>query len=168
MKYDYDYFVIGAGSGGVRSSRIAAKLGARVAVAEEAYMGGTCVNVGCVPKKLLVYASHFMEEFHLAAGYGWQVGAAKLDWQELITNKNGEIKRLNGIYQKILEKANVEILPHRATILGPNTVSCGGQTITAKYILVATGSRPSVPIFPGSEHVITSNEMFFLSFKESV
>ena len=162
MDFDYDYFVIGAGSGGVRSSRIASQLGAKVAVAEEAFMGGTCVNVGCVPKKLLVYASHFMEDFHLAAGYGWNVDGVKLDWQRLIDNKNKEIERLNGIYKGILERANVEVIAERAVVIGPNEVQCGDKKYTAKYILVATGARPTVPEFPGSEHVITSNEMFFL------
>lgn len=162
MDFDYDYFVIGAGSGGVRSSRIASQLGAKVAVAEEAFMGGTCVNVGCVPKKLLVYASHFMEDFHLAAGYGWNVDGVKLDWQKLINNKNKEIERLNGIYKGILERANVEVIAERAVVTGPNEVQCGDKKYTAKYILVATGARPTVPEFPGSEHVITSNEMFFL------
>ena len=162
MKFDCDYFVIGAGSGGVRSSRIASQLGAKVAVAEEAFMGGTCVNVGCVPKKLLVYASHFMEDFHLAAGYGWNVDGVKLDWQKLINNKNKEIERLNGIYKGILERANVEVIAERALVTGPNEVQCGDKKYTAKYILVATGARPTVPEFPGSEYVITSNEMFFL------
>lgn len=162
MSFDYDYFVIGAGSGGVRSSRIAAQLGAKVAVAEESFMGGTCVNVGCVPKKLLVYASHFMEEFHMASGYGWNVDDISLDWSKLIKNKDQEIARLNKIYQGILDRAGVEVFPERAVVTGPNSVKCGDKEFTAKYILVATGGRPTIPTFSGSEHVISSNEMFYL------
>jgi glutathione reductase (NADPH) len=162
MEYDYDFFVIGAGSGGVRSSRIAAQLGAKVAVAEEAFMGGTCVNVGCVPKKLLVYASHFMEDFHLAEGYGWSAENIKLNWQKLISNKNKEIERLNGIYQGILDRAGVDVFAERAVVTGPHEVRCGDKTFSTKNILVATGGRPTIPEFPGSEHVISSNEMFFL------
>ncbi len=162
MNYDYDYFVIGAGSGGVRSSRIASALGAKVAVAEDSFVGGTCVNVGCVPKKLFVYASHFIDEFHHAEGFGWQLGDVKFEWKTLLENKNNEISRLNGIYDGILERAGVELIKGRAVITGPNEVECNGKKITAKYILIATGSKASVPEFPGSEHVLTSYEMFFL------
>jgi len=162
MEYDYDYFVIGAGSGGVRSSRIASTLGAKVAVAEDSFVGGTCVNVGCVPKKLFVYASHFVDEFHHAQGFGWQLGEPKFDWKTLLENKNNEISRLNGIYDGILERAGVELIKGRAVITGPNEVECNGKKITAKFILVATGSKATVPKVPGSEHVLTSYEMFFL------
>lgn len=161
-EYDYDLFTIGAGSGGVRASRISASYGAKVAVAEERYLGGTCVNVGCVPKKLLVYASHFSEDFEDAAGFGWTVGERSFDWSKLIANKNTEIERLNGIYERLLGNAGVEVFNGTATVIDPHTVSINGKTVTAKYILVATGGWPSVPDFPGNEHAITSNEAFFL------
>jgi glutathione reductase (NADPH) len=160
--YDYDLFTIGAGSGGVRASRIAATLGARVAVAEERYLGGTCVNVGCVPKKLLVYASHFREDFHDAAGFGWTVGDTRFDWSRLIANKNTEIQRLNGIYENLLGNAGVEIVNGHARLLDAHTVAVGDKTYTADNILIATGGWPAVPDVPGVEHVITSNEAFFL------
>ena len=160
--YDYDMFVIGAGSGGVRAARFAGGFGARVVIAEERYMGGTCVNVGCIPKKLFVYASHFAEDFEDAAAFGWTVGPREFAWRTLIDNKDSEIGRLNGIYDHILGDANVAILRDRATIIDPHTVVIGGRTITARYILVATGGWPVVPEFPGREHVITSNEAFFL------
>ena len=161
-EYDYDLFTIGAGSGGVRASRISASYGARVAVAEERYLGGTCVNVGCVPKKLLVYASHFSEDFEDAAGFGWTVGERSFNWSTLIENKNREIERLNGIYERMLGNAGVEIFRGTATVVDPHTVSINGKTVTAKYILVATGGWPVVPDIPGKEHAITSNEAFFL------
>jgi glutathione reductase (NADPH) len=161
-QYDYDLFTIGAGSGGVRASRVAASFGAKVAVAEERYLGGTCVNVGCIPKKLLVYASHYSEDFHDAAGYGWTVGEQRFDWATLIANKNTEIARLNGVYRKLLGDSGVEILDGHAEVLDPNTVIINGKKITARYILVAVGSWPLVPKFPGSEHLITSNEAFYL------
>ncbi len=162
MEYDYDLYVIGAGSGGVRASRMAASYGARVAVAESTYLGGTCVNVGCVPKKLFVYGSHFHEDFDDAAAYGWQVRADGFDWATLRDNKTAEIERLNGIYGNLLNGAGVELHEGRATLVDPHTVSINGETHTAKYILVATGSWPTVPEFPGREHVITSNEAFYL------
>lgn len=161
-EYDYDLFTIGAGSGGVRASRISASYGARVAIAEERYLGGTCVNVGCVPKKLLVYASHFSEDFEDAAGFGWTVGERSFNWSKLIENKNREIERLNGIYERLLRNAGVEIFRGTATVVDPHTVSINGKTVTAKYILVATGGWPVVPDIPGKEHAITSNEAFFL------
>ncbi|MFQ5959190.1 MAG: glutathione-disulfide reductase [Alphaproteobacteria bacterium] len=160
--YDYDYFVIGGGSGGVRSARIAATYGAKVAVAEERYLGGTCVNVGCVPKKLLVYAAHFAEDFEDAAGFGWSVGECAFDWSRLIANKNTEIERLNGIYRRMLEGAGVEIIEGHARLTDRHTVAIGERSCTAKYILVATGGWPAVPKVPGAEHAITSNEAFFL------
>jgi len=161
-EYDYDLFTIGAGSGGVRASRMSAMFGAKVAVAEELYLGGTCVNVGCIPKKLLVYASHYADDFADAASYGWNASAPRLDWARLIANKNREIARLNNVYRKILDEAGVEILDRHAEILDPHTVALDGKKITAKYILVAVGSWPVVPKFPGSQHAITSNEAFYL------
>jgi glutathione reductase (NADPH) len=161
-KYDYDYFVIGAGSGGVRAARIAAGLGARVAIAEDRFFGGTCVNVGCVPKKLLVYASHFSEEFEDAAGFGWTVGGRRFDWPTLIANKNAEIERLNGIYVQLLENSGVTIHRARATVAGPREVEIDGRTISARHILVATGGKPFVPEIPGHEHVSISDDAFFL------
>ena len=161
-EYDFDFYVIGAGSGGVRCARMSASYGARVGVAEERYLGGTCVNVGCVPKKLFSYGSHFSGDFEDAAAYGWNVGAVTLDWKRLIENKNQEILRLNGIYRRILESNNVTIHEARATLKDAHTLDVGGQTITADKILVATGGWPCVPDFPGKEHVITSNEAFFL------
>ncbi len=160
--YDYDLFVIGAGSGGVRAGRITASLGARVAVAEEYRVGGTCVIRGCVPKKLLVYASHFSEEFEDAAGFGWQVGESKFDWKTLIANKDREIDRLNGLYISTLKNAGVETFEGRAVLKDPHTVEVAGQTVTARYILIATGGWPNMPDIPGIEHAITSNEAFHL------
>jgi glutathione reductase (NADPH) len=160
--YDFDLFTIGAGSGGVRASRVAASYGAKVAIAEERYLGGTCVNVGCIPKKLLVYASHFRDDFEDAAGFGWTVGERHVDWKKLIENKNKEIARLNSVYHKLLEDAGVAILDSRAEIADAHTVIVNGKRITARYILIAVGSWPMVPKFPGSQYAITSNEAFYL------
>ena len=160
--YDYDLLVIGAGSGGVRASRMAAATGARVAVAEERYLGGTCVNVGCVPKKLFYYGSHFHEDFSDAKGYGWDVSVNHFDWPTLRENKNTEIARLNGIYQSMLENAGVTIYPHRAEIVGPHKVSLEGKTITAEKILIAAGGRPYVPEFSGAELALCSDDIFYL------
>jgi glutathione reductase (NADPH) len=160
--YDFDLFVIGAGSGGVRGSRMAASYGARVAVAEERFLGGTCVNVGCIPKKLFSYGSHYSEEFEDAAAYGWTVGEPTLRWKTLIDNKNKEIERLNGIYRTILENNNVRLYEARATITDAHTLDVGGETVTAENILIATGSWATVPDFSGNEHVITSLEAFYL------
>jgi glutathione reductase (NADPH) len=160
--YDYDLFVIGAGSGGVRAARMSAQHGARVAVAEQQYLGGTCVNVGCVPKKLFVYASSFHEEFTAAAGFGWHVPPAKFDWSVLRDNKNAEIERLNGIYARLLNEAGVQLYNARAVIKGPHEVLVDGEEISCRNILVCTGGQPFVPDFPGSEHVITSDQAFFL------
>ncbi len=159
---DYDFFVIGGGSGGVRAARIAGGHGATVAVAEERYLGGTCVNVGCVPKKLLVYASHFGEDFEDAAGFGWTVGERRFDWARLIANKNREIERLNRVYARMLEGSGAEVFDGRATLVDAHTVALGGKTYTAEYILIAVGGWPVVPAIPGAEHAITSNEAFFL------
>ena len=160
--YDFDLFVIGAGSGGVRASRIAASLGAKVAVAEDRYPGGTCVNVGCVPKKLFVYASHYAEDLHDAAGFGWNVQPPQFDWQTLRDNKNREIDRLQGIYRNLLANAGAKLIDGRATIVGPHQVAINGETYTSERILIATGGWPYIPEFPGREHVISSNEVFYL------
>ena len=160
--YDYDLFVIGAGSGGVRASRMSASYGAKVAVAEEQYLGGTCVNVGCIPKKLFAYGSHFSEDFEDAAAFGWNVGARTVHWPTLIENKNKEIERLNGIYRTILANNNVTLYEARATLVDAHTVKVGDQTVTADKILVATGGRPQLSDTPGIEHAITSEEAFYL------
>ncbi|MDD9933007.1 MAG: glutathione-disulfide reductase [Myxococcales bacterium] len=162
-EYDYDFFVIGAGSGGVRAARIAASLGARVAVAEADKLGGTCVNVGCVPKKLLVYGSHFAGELEDAMGYGWDVGESSFDWATLIQRKNVEIERLNAVYLRLLETSGCDLVYGRATLVDRHTVEVNGQRHRAAHILVATGSWPFVPDVPGKEHAITSNEAFYLS-----
>ncbi|MEE9139997.1 MAG: glutathione-disulfide reductase [Alphaproteobacteria bacterium] len=161
-KYEFDLFTIGAGSAGVRASRVAAGHGARVAIAEERYLGGTCVNVGCVPKKLFVYASHFSEDFEDAQAFGWTVPERAFSWERLIANKNAEIQRLNGVYKHLLEGAGVKVVEGRARLLDAHTVAVGERTYTTERILVATGGWPVVPDFPGAEHVITSNEAFFL------
>ncbi len=160
--YDYDLVTIGAGSGGVRASRIAANHGAKVACFEERYLGGTCVNVGCVPKKLLVYASHYGEDFADAAGFGWHVGHREFSWKKLIANKNAEITRLNSIYRRLLDGAGVEIIEKRATLKDAHTVVADGVEVTAANILIGTGGWPTAPDIPGAELAITSNEAFFL------
>lgn len=162
MEYDYDLFVIGAGSGGVRASRIASQFGARVAVAEEYRVGGTCVIRGCVPKKLLVYASHFSEDFETARGYGWDVGESRFDWKTLIARKDAEIDRLNGLYIQTLDGAGVEVINGRATVEGPHSVRVDDKVYTAKTILVAVGGWPTMPDVPGIEHAISSNEALHL------
>ena len=160
--YDYDFFVIGCGSGGVRAARVAAGHGARVAVCEERYLGGTCVNVGCIPKKLLVYAAHFHDDFEDAAGYGWTLGEAGFDWSRLIANKDREIARLNGLYRGMLERAGAELVWGRGVLVDDHTVAVEGRRYSAERILIATGGWPAVPEFPGREHVVTSNEAFHL------
>jgi glutathione reductase (NADPH) len=163
--YDYDLFVIGGGSGGVRAARIAAGHGAKVALAEEYRMGGTCVIRGCVPKKLLVYASRFRDEFEDAAGFGWSVGESAFDWPTLIANKDREIARLEGIYRSVLIRPGVEIFDTRAVLKGPHSVQLvkPDRTVTARTILIATGGHPVVDrTVAGSEHLITSNEAFQL------
>ena len=164
MTFNYDLLVIGAGSGGVRAGRIAAKYGAKVAVAEEFRVGGTCVIRGCVPKKLLVYASRFAEEFEDAMGFGWTTEKVSFDWSTLIENKDKEIDRLNKAYIRNLEAAGAELIQERATIKDKHTVQlASGREITAKYILIATGAAPFVPRhLPGHEFAITSNEAFHL------
>ena len=162
MSYDVDLFVIGAGSGGVRAARFAAGFGARVAVAESRYLGGTCVNVGCVPKKLLVYAAHAHEEFAQAESFGWSQQQPAFDWPTLIANKNREITRLNGIYRTLLVNSGVSVLTGHARLIDAHTVEVEGQRYTAKHILIATGGWPQVPDIPGRELAITSHEALFL------
>ena len=152
----------GAGSGGVRAARTAGSLGARVAIAEDRYLGGTCVNVGCIPKKLFVYAAQYAEDFRDAAGYGWQVPGPAFDWKVLLQNKNHEIKRLNDIYESMLKQNNVVTYQGRAVITGPNTVRVNAGSVSARRILVATGGWPHIPDVPGREYVISSNEAFYL------
>jgi glutathione reductase (NADPH) len=161
-EFDFDLFVIGAGSGGVRASRIAASLGAKVAVAEERYFGGTCVNVGCVPKKLFSYAAHYFDDFADSAGFGWELTKPSFNWRTLIENKDKEINRLNGIYEGLLSSNGVKIFQARARIKDAHTVEVDGQLVTAKHILVAVGGWPWIPEFPGSELAISSNEVFHL------
>ncbi len=164
MAFDLDLFVIGAGSGGVRAARLAAGYGAKVAVAEEYRVGGTCVVRGCVPKKLFVYASRFADAFEDAAGFGWTLPRPAFDWPTLIANKDREIDRLNGLYIRNLNRAGVDIIMSRAVLKGPNTVYLveENRTLTARTILIATGATPFVPDIPGAEHAITSNEAFHL------
>ena len=169
MAFDFDLFVIGAGSGGVRAARMAASYGAKVACAEDTHLGGTCVNVGCVPKKLFVYGSHFGHDAADSAAYGWTMGTPSFDWPTLRDNKTTEIERLNGIYRGLLDGANVTLLEGHATITGPQSVQMGETTYSAERILVAVGGEPFVPEFPGSQHAITSNEAFYLeSFPKRV
>lgn len=160
--FDLDLFVIGAGSGGVRAARIAAGHGAKVAIAEDYRVGGTCVIRGCVPKKLLSYAAHVHDEIADAVGFGWTIPTAKFDWPTLIANKDKEIDRLNGIYKQLLSGSKVALIESRARLADPHTVEVGGKRITAKYILIATGAKPERPQLPGIEHTITSNEAFHL------
>ena len=157
-RYDYDLFVIGAGSGGVRAARIAAGHGARVGICEESRVGGTCVIRGCIPKKLLVYASHFARDFEDARAYGWGPTANGFDWARLIANKDREIDRLNGIYLSLLSGAGVELIEERGVLADAHTVELGGRRITADKVLVAVGGWPWMPDIPGIEYAITSNE----------
>ncbi|MEI7444291.1 MAG: glutathione-disulfide reductase [Burkholderiales bacterium] len=161
--FDYDLFTIGAGSGGVRASRVAAGHGARVAVAEDHRVGGTCVIRGCVPKKLLTYAAHFAQDFEDAAGYGWTVGRPEFSWPTLKAAKDREIARLEGIYRNLLKGSGVTAIDGRAVVVDPHTVEVGGRRVTARHILVATGGAPSRPAFPGAALCITSNEAFELA-----
>ncbi len=161
--FDYDLFVIGAGSGGVRASRVAASHGAKVAVAEEYRIGGTCVIRGCVPKKLLVYGSHFAEELQDASRYGWTVGQPRFDWVTLRDTVLGDVERIEAAYTSTLDSNKVEHFHERAVVTGPNTVRlASGRELTARYILVAVGAWPVMPDFEGNEHCITSNEVFHL------
>ncbi|WP_175803361.1 glutathione-disulfide reductase [Burkholderia ambifaria] len=163
MEFDYDLFVIGAGSGGVRLARMSASYGARVGIAEEEQIGGTCVLRGCIPKKLLVYASHYPHELEDAKGFGWTFGAGTLDWPALIAAKDREINRLSDIYINLLRQSGVEMHAGRATLVDAHTVAVGALTIRARHIAIATGSRPSLPPRPGVEHAITSREALSLA-----
>ena len=160
--YDFDLFVIGAGSAGIRASRVAADLGARVAVAEERYLGGTCVNVGCVPKKLFSYAAHYAKDWEDCRGFGWNPGRPVFEWPSLLANKNKEIDRLNRIYRNILESRKIRIFNGRARLAGPNAVEVGNKRVGARHILLAVGGWPWKNPFPGNEMAITSNEIFHL------
>lgn len=162
QEFDYDLFVIGAGSGGVRACRIAASLGARVAVAEERYFGGTCVNVGCVPKKLFSYAAHYHDDLEDSRGFGWGFDNVRFDWTKLKANKDSEINRLNGIYRSILDNNKVTVFEARARIHSANQIAVDGELVSAKYILIAVGGWPWIPDFPGHEYVLSSNEVFEL------
>lgn len=162
MSYDFDLFVIGAGSGGVRASRISAQLGARVAIAENLYLGGTCVNVGCVPKKIFVYGSEFSENFSSAKNFGWDTHKPRFNWPVLRDNKSSEIERLNGIYANLLDNAGVTRINGKAQFVDAHTVEVNGERYSAEKVLIATGGWPKRPNFEGSEHLITSNEVFSL------
>lgn len=159
---DFDFFVIGGGSGGVRAARMAGGFGARVGIAEERYFGGTCVNVGCIPKKLFVYGSRVLHDHRVAEGYGWHGPQPALDWPAFIAAKDREITRLKSVYASVLTKAGCRIFEQRATLVDAHTVDVAGQRYTADTLLVATGGWPFVPDIPGREHAITSNEVFHL------
>lgn len=160
--FDYDLLVIGAGSGGVRAARVAASLGANVAIIESDKLGGTCVNVGCIPKKLFFYASHYMEDLHNAADFGWDIPTPCFNWQQLLENKDKEILRLNGVYKNLLTKVGVNILYGHGEVINDHQVRVDQQTYSSRYILIATGGTPKVPDLIGKEHLITSNEVFYL------
>ncbi len=163
MSYDFDLFVIGAGSGGIATARRAAEYGAKVGVAEYDRLGGTCVNRGCIPKKLMVYASHFPELFTDAEGYGWSAVKSQLDWPKMITAVNNEVTRLNGIYQRMLDNSKVELLHGRGKFLDQHTIQVGNRTVTADKILIAVGGVPVRPDIPGIEHAIVSDDVFNLA-----
>ncbi|NER95834.1 MAG: glutathione-disulfide reductase [Symploca sp. SIO1B1] len=162
MNYDFDLFVIGGGSGGIATARRAAEYGAKVGVAEFDSLGGTCVNRGCIPKKLMVYASHFPDLFEDAQGYGWSAVKSTLDWQKLIKVVNQEVERLNGVYQRMLDKSKVELFRDYAKFIDAHTVEVGDRAITAEKILIAVGGIPVKPDIPGIEHAIVSDDMFLL------
>ncbi len=162
MTYDYDLFVIGAGSGGIATARRAAEYGARVGIAESDRLGGTCVNRGCVPKKLMVFASHFPALFEEARGYGWSEVQSSLDWEMMITRVNHEVDRLNGIYQRMLDNSKVEVFRTRAKFIDAHTIDLGEKQVTADKVLIAVGGKPYLPHILGIEHAITSDEIFHL------
>ncbi len=163
MSYDFDLFVIGAGSGGIATARRAAEYGAKVGIVEFDRLGGTCVNRGCVPKKLMVYASHFPKDFKAASGYGWTVGESKFDWHTMITAVNNEVDRLNGIYQRMLDKSKVKVYQGYGTFIDSHTIAIGDEKVTAEKILIAVGGKPVKPDYiTGIEHAITSREIFHL------
>jgi glutathione reductase (NADPH) len=162
MSYDFDLFVIGAGSGGIATARRAAEYGAKVGIVEFNRLGGTCVNRGCIPKKLMVYASHFPAQFEEAQGYGWSPVESKLDWPYMVKAVGDEVSRLNGIYARMLDGSKVEIYQGHGHLLDPHTVAVGDQNITAEKIIIAVGGEPVKPDFPGAEHTITSDDIFSL------
>lgn len=162
MSFDYELFVIGGGSGGVRAARTAAGFGARVGLAESAELGGTCVNLGCVPKKMLAYGAAYADEFAQAPSYGWTLDQAAFDWPTLLANKNREIARLNGIYADLLDRAAVRTFRGHARLLDAHTIDIQGQVVRAENILIATGGEPQLPAVPGIEHAITSDQAFHL------
>ncbi len=162
MNYDFDLFVIGGGSGGIATARRAAEYGAKVGLAEDDRLGGTCVNRGCIPKKLLVYASRFVDHFKEAEGYGWSPIQSQCDWKKLITAVNQEVDRLNGVYQRMLDTSQVKIFREFARFLDPHTLQVGDQKITADKILIAVGGHPVKPHLPGIEYAITSDDLFNL------
>ena len=162
MMFDFDVFVIGAGSGGVRAARMAAGEGARVAIADDRALGGTCVNVGCVPKKLYTYASHFSHDFENAKGFGWQLGSATFDWPKLVNNKKTEISRLNDIYANLLNNSGAHIIRGYACLKDPHTVTVNGTDYTAKRIIIATGGTPNIPNVDYADLLISSDEIFDL------
>lgn len=163
MSYNFDLFVIGAGSGGIASARRAAEYGAKVGIVESSRLGGTCVNRGCVPKKLMVYASHFPAQFEEAQGYGWSEVESTLDWTHMITAVNNEVTRLNGIYQRMLDGSKVELFQGHGRLVDAHTIAIGEQTVTADKILIAVGGKPVRPDFPGAEYAITSDDIFNLA-----
>jgi glutathione reductase (NADPH) len=162
-EYDFDLFVLGAGSGGVRAARMAAAHGARVAICEESRVGGTCVIRGCVPKKLLVYASHFSEDFTDAAGFGWTVPEASFSWRDLIAAKDREIDRLNRVYLRVLDESGVTLFSQHGSFIDAHSIRLGDRAVTAEHILIATGGHPWLPDVPGIEHAITSDQAFDLA-----
>jgi glutathione reductase (NADPH) len=162
MSYDFDLFVIGAGSGGIATARRAAQYGAKVGIVESDRLGGTCVNRGCVPKKLMVYASHFPAAFEESVGYGWTVGESSFDWHKMITAVNNEVTRLNGIYQRMLDNSEVKLYQGHGKFIDSHTIEIGDEKVTAEKILIAVGGRPVKPNIPGIEHAITSREIFHL------
>jgi glutathione reductase (NADPH) len=165
MGYDFDLFVIGGGSGGIAAARRAAEYGAKVGLAEAGRLGGTCVNRGCVPKKLMVYSSHFPEQFEAAKGYGWTVGPTEFDWSALITAVNNEVTRLNGIYKNMLDKSGVTLYTNYARFLDNHTIEVGNEKVTADKILIAVGGQPIKPDIPGIEHALTSDDIFHLPYQ---
>lgn len=163
MSYDFDLFVIGAGSGGIATARRAAEYGAKVGLVEYDRLGGTCVNRGCVPKKLMVYASHFPDAFEAATGYGWSVKETDFNWETMITAVNNEVTRLNGIYERMLDKSGVKVYEGRGRFIDSHTIAIGNEKVTAEKILIAVGGKPVKPDnIPGIEHTITSREIFHL------
>ena len=162
MSYDFDLFVIGGGSGGIATARRAAEYGAKVGVAEFNRLGGTCVNRGCIPKKLMVYASNFPDQFKDAQGYGWSEVHSTFDWKKMLTAVNGEVERLNGVYERMLDKSGVKLFRTYARLLDPHTVEVGEDKVTAGKILIAVGGHPVKPDIPGMEHMLISDEMFHL------